>query len=392
MKSAINPLHQWELSDSGFPAIDRLFRISAYDRNHWEAHFISAMAEAYAYHLEHSKEFRGHVELDENAPRVISTMADVERIPWIFVQNFKEAELLSVAKSEISITLTSSGTSGTKTQNHFDAITLNRLRVAGYEVLRALKMVGQTNTPCNYLMFTYDINQAPNLGTAWSDQLISEMSPAAEKVYLIRQSDPANEFEFDLELAIASYERFLKTGLPLRILGFPAFIYHTILEAERRGISRLPLGLVDSSWVITGGGWKNHHGATISKEQFAQFVEDKVGIPCANVRDLFGMTEHGIAYVDCEEGHLHVPVYAHAVTRDPATLSIQAAGVPGILQLFTPLPRSYPSLSLLTSDEVILRDTPCRCGRSGLWLEYSERLGLTQYNGCAIRALEYLNR
>lgn len=392
MKRDTNSFQQWELSDSGFPAIDRLFRTSAYDRNNWETHFILAMAEAYAYHLKHSREFRGHVELDQNAPRVIATMTDVEQIPWIFVQNFKEAELLSVPKSEILLTLTSSGTSGTKTQNHFDKITLNRLEVAGYEVMRALKIIEQTSAPCNYLMFTYDIEQAPNLGTAWSDQLISEMSPAAEKVYLIRQSNPAGEFQFDLELAISTYERFLKNGLPLRILGFPAFIYHTLLEAERRDISRLSSSVANSSWVITGGGWKNHHGDIISKQQFAQFVENQAGIPCGNVRDLFGLTEHGIGYVDCEEGHLHVPVYAHAVTRDPATLSIQPTGVPGILQLYTPLPKSYPSLSLLTTDEVILRDVPCHCGRLGLWLEYSERLGLTQHNGCAIRALDYLNK
>jgi hypothetical protein len=142
--------------------------------------------------------------------------------------------------------------------------------------------------------------------------------------------------------------------------------------------------------VLTGGGWKNHQGEEIPKRVFARFAEKITGLPQANVRDLFGMAEHGIGYVDCEHGRLHVPVYAHAATRDPFTLKVLPPGQPGMLHLWTPLLRSYPSISLLTSDEAIVRPDPCPCGRPGAGLEIVRRLGLTRYEGCAIRALEYL--
>ncbi len=383
----------WKTVDSGFPAIDRLFRTPAFERDGWEPRFVAAMKEAYDYHLAQSKEFRGHVALARNPPAKLNTLADVEQIPWIFVQSFKEAELISVPREEIVLTLTSSGTAGSRTQTFIDKTSLNRLRTAAYEVYRGLGIIRKNNVmdaPCNYLMFTYDIERAPNLGTAWTDVEIANMTASNERVFLIRSNTPEGELSFDLEFAIATYERFVKTGLPLRILGFPAFIYQTFAEINRRQLAKLPAVAAENSWVLTGGGWKNHQGQIIPKRQFSSYIETTTGIPSCNVRDLFGMAEHGVGYVDCEKGRLHVPVYAHAVTRDPMTLKIQPPGIPGMLQLFTPLLKSYPSLSLLTTDEVILDDSPCACGRPGMGLEHTGRLGLKHYEGCAIRALEYL--
>lgn len=383
----------WAPVDSGFPAIDRLFRQHAFDRDGWEPMFVAAMQETYDYHFAHSSEFRGHVALAPDAPSQLTTLADIEQIPWIFVQSFKEAELISVPREEIILTLTSSGTAGSKTQTFIDQTSLHRLRTAAYEGYRGLGIIRQNNVmdpPCNYLMFTYDIERAPNLGTAWTDVEIAKLTPSAERVFLIRSDTPDGELKFDLEYAIATYERFVKSGLPVRVLGFPAFIYQTFDEINKRQLAKLPVDAAANSWVLTGGGWKNHHGEIIPKRQFAQFMEATTGIRAQNVRDLFGMAEHGVGYVDCEEGWLHVPVYAHAVTRDPMTLKIQVPGIPGMLQLFSPLLKSYPSLSLLTIDEVVLHDSPCPCGRSGMRLEHTGRLGLKHYEGCAIRALAYL--
>ena len=396
-----DPLAPWTLEDSGFAAIDTLFRSPAFaphtgttcqaeDQAEREQLFIAAMAESYAYHQANSLEYRGHVALDTNAPQQLASMADVEQIPWMFVQNFKEAELTSVPADEVEIVLTSSGTSGSQTKTFLDHTSLNRLQVAGYEVYKGLDIVKNAASACNYLMFTYDIAEMPNLGTAWTDVYIAQMVKANEMVFLIRKKTPDAPMEFDLELAIETYQRFAASGLPLRILGFPAFMYHTFMAAQQRGIASLSPEAARDSWVLTGGGWKNHKGEVIGKRDFAQFIQTSTGVPVSQVRDLFGMAEHGIGYVDCEHGRLHVPLYAHAVTRDPMTLKIQPPGTCGILQLFTPLLKSSPALSLLTTDEVILHAEPCACGRSGMGLEYVGRLGLTQYEGCAIRALEYL--
>jgi len=379
------PARKWLLQPSGFTFIDQLFNSPAFIPKAKELFFLKGVGESFQHHYVNSKEFREVMNQHSyfNPPQ---TIEELENMPWMFVSNFKEYELLSVDKSEISFILTSSGTKGKKTQLQLDAISLNRLEYAVFQVYKDLAIVNYENLPCNYLLFTYDIQQAPNLGTAWTDVLIADMNPCYERVFLINKK--GNDFSFDLEFAISEYLRLSQQNIPLRILGFPAFIYETLLEIEKRKLPALKNAA--DSWMLTGGGWKNKQGNSISKTEFAKWVESVIHLPQENIRDCFGMAEHGIGYVDCEYGRLHVPNYAHAITRDPFTLKKTKPGEPGILQLITPLLRSYPSLSLLTTDEAILHHSPCRCGRSGDGLEIVGRLGLQHYEGCALRAMEYL--
>jgi hypothetical protein len=379
----------WALLPSSFPSVDALFRSPAFDHHAWEARFVAAMREAFAHHVAQSPVYRRYAEDACFKAEDIRTLADVERMPWIFVQSFKEATLLSIPRDEVVVTLTSSGTQGTKTEQHLDAISQRRIEVAAYEVYRGLGIAPDGAEPCNYLMFMYDPAEAPSLGTSWTNALFTRMVPSAETVYLLRKGGNG-EFTFDLELAIETYERFARSGRPLRILGFPAFIYRTLLEAETRRSPSISASGAGASWILTGGGWKNHLGQTIGKRDFARFAASAVGIPDANVRDVFGMSEHGVGYADCEAGNLHVPVYAHAVARDPRTLRVLPPGQVGLLHLYSPILRNAPSLSLLTTDAAFLDDSPCSCGRAGKRLTPVGRMGLKHYEGCAIRALEYL--
>jgi hypothetical protein len=122
-----------------------------------------------------------------------------------------------------------------KTRTYLDATSINRVRAAGYAVYRDLGILeGADHERSNYLLFTYDIERAPDLGTAWSDVMIAEMAPAAEMDFLIREQE-GRGFAFDLERALAAYARMATSGQPLRLLGFPAFMFHTLLEVERRG-------------------------------------------------------------------------------------------------------------------------------------------------------------
>ena len=380
----------WQLKHSSFKAIDALFEADAFDASAKDHFFVPAMREAFQYHYDNSREFKGHADLASFKADQIKTLTDVENIPWIFIQNFKDAELLSIPKEKVFLTLTSSGTGGSKTRLFLDELSLNRIEVAAYKVYRDMGAVSLEAPASNALLFTYDIERMPNLGTAWTDELIAQMSPCLEKAFLIRADDDGS-FYFDLELALKKYEKFVRSGKPLRILGFPAFISEMLYEIQLRGnLPRLSSEAAKHSWVLTGGGWKNHKGVQIPKAEFAKFIEKMTAIPAVNVRDLFGMSEHGVGYLDCEHGRLHVPTYAHAVTRDPFTLKTLPLGAPGLLHLYSPLLQSYPSISLLTTDEARLDPSPCACGRQGVGLEIVGRVGLKNYEGCALKALEYL--
>jgi phenylacetate-coenzyme A ligase PaaK-like adenylate-forming protein len=132
-----------------------------------------------------------------------------------------------------------------------------------------------------------------------------------------------------------------------------------------------------------------HKDQEVTKDVFKKRVEQMLGMPGENIRDLFGMVEHGIPYVDCEHGRLHVPIYARVRAVDPETLEDLGVGKAGLLQLMTPYLSSYPSISLLTTDRAIIEQN-CPCGRSGKTFRILGRAGLAKHKGCAITALDLL--
>ena len=141
--------------------------------------------------------------------------------------------------------------------------------------------------------------------------------------------------------------------------------------------------------MLTGGGWKTSETEAIDKDVFIAEVEEALGIPCGNVRDGYGLVEHGIAYIECQEHRFHVPAFARAYAREVGTLEVLADGETGFLQLVTPYLRAMPNLSILTSDlAAIGRD--CPCGRSTAYLSLRGRAGVRKNKGCAITAAQLL--
>ena len=132
-----------------------------------------------------------------------------------------------------------------------------------------------------------------------------------------------------------------------------------------------------------------HQDQEVTKDAFKDRIERVLGIPRQNLRDLFGMVEHGIPYVDCEAGRLHVPIYARAMVVDPESLQPVKDGEEGLLYLMTPYLSSYPSISLLTTDKAVI-ETDCPCGRPGKTFRVVGRAGLAKHKGCAITALDLL--
>ncbi len=128
---------------------------------------------------------------------------------------------------------------------------------------------------------------------------------------------------------------------------------------------------------------------TSFSEVKSRILADSLGIPAANVRDLFGMVEHGVPYVDCRLGNFHIPNYGRVIARDPGTLAPLGFNRTGLLQFITPYLTSYPSLSVLSSDFGLVRPR-CACGLPGPVLEIKGRAGVKKLKGCAISAATML--
>src|SRR5438874_1312439 len=91
-----------------------------------DALFVAALQEAVAWHLEQNQVYRNLAAKRGFSLEHLRTIADVPQVPHIFVNAFKYHELLSVPAEEVVLTLTSSGTSGQKSQIMFDQVSLDR--------------------------------------------------------------------------------------------------------------------------------------------------------------------------------------------------------------------------------------------------------------------------
>jgi hypothetical protein len=246
-------------------------------------------------------------------------------------------------------------------------------------------MTGQA--PTNYLCFTYDPRKAKDLGTAFSDKLLTGLTRIGRVHYAIRWDDKTSSFQLDRERCFRALENFARSGQPFRVLGFPALIWDVLGEyAATRGRS---FSFGEQSYVITGGGWKGQADREIPKAEFRTRVAQWLGIPPINIRDLYGMVEHGVPYCECEHFAMHVPIYSRVVVRDAVTLDILPPGGVGLFHMYTPYLNSFPALSLLTSDLGYLSHE-CGCGRNAPKLEIVGRGGVTKHKGCAIAALDVL--
>jgi len=353
-----------------------------------DALFVEALREAVKWHLEHNQVYSNLAAKRGFQLSQLQTIAEVPLVPHIFVNAFKYHELLSVPQDQIVLTLTSSGTTGQKSQIMFDQVSLDRgLRM----VDRVFDTMGlkRLDQKVNYILFAYDPEEAKQVGTAYTDDNLTNLTQKGRIYHALRWNAEKKDFEFRPAECYAKLREYVQEGLPVRLLGFPAFLHHLVQYHQASG--EPPLRLGDDSYVLTGGGWKTSETAAIDKQQFIREVAQVLGIPGANLRDGYGLVEHGIAYIECREHHFHVPAFARALIRDVGSLDVLPDGEIGFLHLVTPYMNSMPNISLLTSD-LAITGRECPCGRTSAYIELRGRAGTKKNKGCAFTAAQLLSK
>ena len=101
--------------------------------------------------------------------------------------------------------------------------------------------------------------------------------------------------------------------------------------------------------------------------------------------DHYGMAEQiGAIHAECECGHLHASVYSDIIPRRYKDFSPCKVGEPGILQMVSVLPHSYPGHSLISEDKgVLLGIDDCPCGRKGKYFQVLGRIKQAEIRGCS---------
>lgn len=362
-------------------ATQRLFHSDPFDFSAENKNlFLESFKENALFHYENHVFTRKFWDKSGFHPNHLKCEEDLSKVPGVMVHLYKEHEFCSVDQNEIVLTLTSSGTGGQKSRQFLNQLSLDNVKLLAYKIHQSLDMV--SSEKYNYLCFTYDPKVANDLGTAFTDELLTNFTKKNEVYYAIEWNSEKNDFILNESGVVETLKRFAASDVPTRILGFPALLFEVIEKFD------IKLNLGTDSWLQTGGGWKGKSDKEIPKKQFRKFIEERLGIPQKNQRDLFGMVEHGIPYVDCELGNLHIPNYARVFIRSPYDLSLKSKNEKGLVHFLCSYNFSYPAPSLLTTDYG--RISQCECEKGGEILILEGRAGVSKHKGCALKALELL--
>ncbi len=375
------------MKNNKYKNIEKLFNLKDAINHTDESNelFFLAMKESFAHHYNNSSVYRELCKKQNFSIENLKTEEDLSLIPSIFVDIFKKYDLISVPRSEIDVTYTSSGTTGQKSHISWDKESRLRQESTRGVIMKSFGLVGEK--PVNYFCFTYDKNVSHGRGAARAHEAYTQFAPAKDKFFAIH-SDSNNGSVFDVNECIDKFREFSETKCSLRIIGFPAFLSKTLDEMVKRNVK---FNFDSESLLIFAGGWKSFADEAIPKDEFDKKVEKHLGIPSSNIRDIYGFVEHGIPYMTCEKNHFHVPVYSRVFSREPGTLKLLKEGQKGLLHVLTPYNIAQPNLSVLSTDYIEVRNR-CDCGRRGQIIILRGRAGKKKHSGCSITALELLNK
>lgn len=350
---------------------------------------LNAFKEIINWHCSKNSFYKQFLEDHKFNIQTLTSIKEFDKIPFIHANFFKMHEIPSISKENISLHLTSSGTTGQKSQMFFDAWSI---KIARNMVDKVFNYFGfyKPDEEVNYLLYAYEPTQGFNVGTTNTNVFLTSYAKA-KNIYFSLRNFGEGKHEFDFFGTVETLIKYQNEGLPVRIFGFPAFMYFTLLKMKELGYPKLKLH--PDSFVAFGGGWKGHTDKAISKKELYSMIADQLGVVDTRIRESYGSVEHSIPYFECPNHNLHAPVWSKIFIRDVKTLEVLGYNKIGYLQFVTPYITSVPAISVLMGDlgELYPPET-CGCGLSTPFFVIKGRAGILQNKSCAVSAAELLKK
>ncbi len=346
--------------------------------------FREAIFESFRHHIENNELFRNYCK--NQGFTLASKPTKLADYPYLPVIIFKNKRLSSVPEEKVNAILSSSATSGQPSTIVIDSITSKRQTIASAKVMS--DYLGGQRRP--FLILDEDPLTSSSVGIS--------ARAAATRGFLILSSKPEyflfqtnGQLSLDIDKFRKSLKHYEDGSQEVCIFGFTYILYHHVVKVlKEKGICyKLPV----NSRVAHIGGWKKLESQKVTKEQFLQYVSDIFSVKEDNIFDFYGFTEQmGLVYISV--GHLPktVPAYSEVIIRDFQTLEPVKDGEHGLIQILTPLPHSYPGISVLTEDvgKIVGRGID-KTGRIGTQFEIIGRAKKAETRGCGDIMAEYVS-
>ena len=347
----------------------------SWDEKKKEAIFSRCLKNAFRYHWQNCPEFKFYCQ--EQGFSAHKVPKKLDEYPYFPVSLFKTKKLISVPDEKISARIMSSATSGNPSTIYVDADT------AKYQTMAATKVIADYIGSHRRPFLVLDVDPSK-----FRSKDISARSAATrgflifagsvEYCLLVKKDTPS----VDMTRLISRLREIETGGKEINILGFTYILYHHLIRLlkDRQVKFRLP----DSAKIIHIGGWKKLVDQKVSRQQFLDDVFLILGVESSRVYDFYGFTEQmGLVYGNRADHPKTVSLYTEIIIRDPLTLDPVIDGEKGLIQMLTPLPSSYPGISVLTDDvgRIVSRGQD-KDGRWGTQFELIGRAQRVELRGC----------
>jgi hypothetical protein len=295
----------------------------------------------------------------------------LEDVPFIPVSLFKTHTLVSVPDSEVRKVLTSSGTTGQQPSRIFlDGETASVQSAVLVKV--AQHFLGKSRMPM-VIVDHPGVLRDRQSHSARGAGILGMSQFGHRPFYALREDMTVDHEGLQAYLAQAA-------GRPVLVFGFTFMIWQYLVQPLERAGTRLDLA---GGTVIHSGGWKKLQDVAVDSRMFRERVRSVTGAD--RVINFYGMVEQvGGVYFENPIHHLHAPIYSDIIIRDPITLAPLPDGQPGLVQVLSCVPTSYPGHSLLTDDLGVIRAVdPEGAGMGGRCFDILGRVPKAELRGCS---------
>jgi hypothetical protein len=293
----------------------------------------------------------------------------IAEVPYVPVGLFKTHRLQSVPNQEVFKTMTSSGTTGQQVSQ----IVIDR------ETARR-----QTTALSRIMMYVLGPDRLPMVliesGSLIKDRL--RFNARAAGVLGMANFGRLHFYALDdeMKLDLSGLRAFLQKfgDKPFLMFGFTFMVWQYLLQQiEGKGLD------LSNGILIHSGGWKKLQEIAVGNSEFRQRMAQACGLK--RIYNFYGMVEQvGSVYLEGEDGYLYPPNFADVIIRDPLTFAEQPTGKPGLIQVVSAVPLSYPGHSILTEDLGVIEGIDnSTCARRGKYFSVIGRVPKAELRGCS---------
>lgn len=297
-----------------------------------DALLLAGLNELTAHHHAACPEYRRIV---DGAWGGLAAAANIAAVPYLPVSLFKTQSLKSIDQESVRVTLTSSGTTGQAVSRIFLDTENSSIQQRAL-VNSLMHVLGRQRLPM-LVIDTEAVIKDPKLMSARGAGVLGIMRYGRNHCFALNA---------DLNLDVDAIRTFLDQNgsQPFLMFGFTFMVWVHFYEHLRH------LGLdLSQGLLIHSGGWKKMVERSVDSRVFNAGLAEAFGL--TRVHNFYGMVEQiGSIFLEGPSGLLYPPNFADVIIRDPVTWAPAAVGQPGVIQLLSLLPHSYPGHNVLTED------------------------------------------